>query len=103
MNIVQGRGNNRRVISLPHGSIFAQGAKNDWQAYVQALNAVCDLTLGNPVCVNITPGRFRRMSTRTEEFTPPTRRPIRCLQISQFVDKRGHIHRFGHVLVEVRP
>lgn len=65
MNIIQGRGNSRKVIALPHGSIFAQAAKNEPDAYRQALGAVLSLTLENPNTLSITTARMGKMIART--------------------------------------
>lgn len=45
MNIVRGRGKNREVIELPHGSLFAQGEKNDPQDYQQTMNTIRSIVL----------------------------------------------------------
>lgn len=47
MNIIQGRGKNRSVIALPHGSVFRSAAKSDSkderQQCQQFIGEICNL------------------------------------------------------------
>lgn len=45
MQIVIGRGKNRKVTELPHGSIFAQAAKTEPDQYKQALANIVGIIL----------------------------------------------------------
>lgn len=65
MNIVQGRGKNRKVIELPHGSVWAQAAKSDPREYASHLGVVADLTLGNEKLIRLSPNRFKQIAART--------------------------------------
>jgi hypothetical protein len=73
MNIIQGRGNKRRVIELPCGAIFAQAAKAEPREYASALNAVMDYTLGSERLVKISAGRLKQIAARTVRYAPPDR------------------------------
>lgn len=65
MRIIQGSGNSRKVIELPHGSVFAQAAKSEPREYADALNVVADLTLGNEKLVKLSLHEFKRITART--------------------------------------
>jgi hypothetical protein len=91
MQIIQGRGRNRKVIQLPHGSIFAQAAKDEPAEYARAVGAVLDLTLGNPVCLRLTQPRYNRLVTRTAGFRQPERKPIILKTVSRVYDRQNRL------------
>jgi hypothetical protein len=43
MQIVKGSGKNRTVTPLPHGSVFAQAAKDEPKEYKATLGAICNI------------------------------------------------------------
>ena len=43
MKLVIGRGNNRKVYELPHGSQFVRGMKDEPDTVRLAINNICDL------------------------------------------------------------
>jgi hypothetical protein len=65
MNIVQGRGRNRRVVELPHGSVWAGAAKADPAEYARHLSVIADMTLGSDKLVSLSVERFKKITART--------------------------------------
>jgi hypothetical protein len=81
MNIIQGRGNRRRVIELPNGTVFKTAEKAEPGEYHKALDAVRDMLLGSDNLIRVTNDRFKRMTIRTLAFTPRVAHPGRRASI----------------------
>lgn len=51
MNIVEGRGKNRTVVSLPHGSVFAAAAKSEPDNYRSIMGKLTERVLRYPASI----------------------------------------------------